>query len=151
MENLKEWAALICSVAVGSVFTVFLVPDGKMKKQAETVISLVFLLLVVSFVTDIKPSEFGKLPDFDNEFIFDSEAYISEDVKKYTENFISNEIHQICNGEFSVIAEVNSNDNVFTVSAIKIVIDECDLLNIPSIKSKVMNVAGIMPEVVQNE
>ena len=78
MENLKEWAAIICSVAVGSVFTVFLVPDGKMKKQAETVISLVFLLLVVSFVTDIKPSELVKFPEFDDDFI----ENINEDMMK---------------------------------------------------------------------
>ena len=151
MENLKEWAAIICSVAVGSVFTVFLVPDGKMKKQAETVISLVFLFLVVSFVTDIKPSELVKFPEFDDDIMFDTEAYISEDVKKYTEGFIRAEIQDICKGEYSVIADVHSSDNVFTVSSVRIVIEACDLANIPAIKNKVVNAAGLIPEVVQSE
>lgn len=149
MDSLKEWAAVICSVSVGSVFTVFLVPEGKIKKQAETVISLVFLLLVVSFVTDIRISDFDKLPDFEKDDIqFDSNAYIAGDVKKYTENFIRAEIQDICTEEFEVLAVVSGSNNVYTVDSVIIRIDKSDLHNIPEIKRKVTDSAGLTPEVI---
>lgn len=149
MDSLKEWAAVICSVSVGSVFTVFLVPEGKIKKQAETVISLVFLLLVVSFVTDIRISDFEKLPDFEKDDIqFDCNAYIAGDVKKYTENFIRAEIQDICTEEFEVLAVVSGSNNVYTVDSVTICIDKNDLHNVPEIKRKVTDSAGLIPEVI---
>ena len=91
----------------------------------------------------------GIFQDFEKDDIqFDCNAYIAGDVKKYTENFIRAEIQDICTEEFEVLAVVSGSNNVYTVDSVIICIDKSDLHNIPEIKRKVTDSAGLTPEVI---
>ena len=136
-------------MATVSVFTVFLVPEGRLKKQAETVISLVFLLLVVSLVADVDVSELAVLPEFDYYDIQpDSHSFLIDSSREYTENFISGCISDICTREFSVEAEFEYKDSTVILVAVTVYIDEEDVYRIPEIKSRVSELAGIIPRVI---
>lgn len=136
-------------MATGSVFTVFLVPEGRLKKQAETVISLVFLLLVVTLVADVNVSELAVLPELEDYDIGDDRnAYLIDSSKEYTESFISGYIADICTREFSVEAEFECEDNTVILVSVTVCIDEEDAYCIPEIKSKVSELSGIIPRVI---
>ncbi len=153
MDSLKEWAAIICSVSVGSVFTVFVIPDGKMKKFAETVVSFVFLLLVISLVADV---DIDKVQKQSADYYFSDEIqeynsadFYSQSAKEFTENFVCNEISDICSEKFTVKADIFcDDDNVFVLDCITITIDKKDATKVNEIKNKVSLSAGIVPEVV---
>ncbi len=156
MDNIREWATMMCCAAVGSVFTVFLIPDGKLKKFAETVVSLVFLLLTVSLVSDIDLSGIGKEKidfDFSEDTVnYDLSDFYAENAVSYTEKFITDILEDVCNEKFSVKADIFSDeDNVFVLERITIIIDEKDTLKINEIKTEVRLSTGLVPEVEINQ
>ncbi len=59
MENIKQWTVSVCAVIAITAILKYLIPEGKLKKTSEAVLSLIVLAVTLT-------------PFFNNEFISDS-------------------------------------------------------------------------------
>ena len=155
MDVIKEWAVMVCAVAIGSSFCVFLIPDGKMKKMAESGVILIILLLICA------PLRSNILPDFEQAFAAE-EVYESDDSDvivlygRLAEDIISAEIVKILNSvceksfEYEIILE-STSENEIILQNIIIYIDSNDFFHRDEIESRVGNLTGIVPEVTVND
>ncbi len=152
MDVIKEWAFTICAVSIGSVFCVFLVPEGKLKKSAQSAIALVFLLLMVSVFND------NRLPDIEDVVNFENGDSLG-DINSadyyivYAENVITNDVSElissICISDFVVKPVLTKLDqNKISLDGIKVYISNDDSKKTALIQETVLNYSGILPEVV---
>ena len=152
MEVIKDWAVMICAVSIGSAFCVFLIPDGKLKKPAETGVVLIVLILICT------PLGNSSLPDFQIAFNIDSDdASFDTDVvslyEEYAESVIAAEIEKILvalceNDAVTEITLTAESENKIVLKNIIICINEADVDKKTEIKKQVGNLTGIVPEVV---
>ncbi len=152
MDVIKDWAVMICAVAIGSAFCVFLIPDGKLKKPAETGVVIIVLILICA------PLRNNSLPDFQDVFKIESvddsfEPDVVSFYGKYAEYIITSEIEKILvslcekNSE-SEITLITESENEIVLQNIIIYIDEADIDKKTEIIKQVGNLSGIVPEVV---
>lgn len=158
MDSVKEWAILVCSVSVGSFFTVFLIPEGNLKKPAEIVVSLILLLIVISPVLN------NDLPDIDDIEIDFDDLLQEEDIEQDAIDFYSESaeelitsqvddiLSEICNGEYSISVDLSyDGSGTVTLEGITVFIEKKDSNLTGTIKTKVGNHTGIVPQVVIND
>ncbi len=152
MDVIKEWAFTICAVSIGSVFCVFLIPEGKLKKTAQSAIALIFLLLMVSVFND------NRLPDIDNVVNFEYGDYLA-DINAadyyidYAENLIVSDVTDllgnICVCDFvveTVLTKISQSE--ISLDCIIVYISNGDSDKTIQIQNAVLNYSGILPEVV---
>ena len=151
MDAVKEWAVMICAVAIGSAFFVFLIPDGKLRKPAEVGVVLVLLILVAA------PLRNNSLPAFEDVVFDDSNDDFEPDImalySEYANDVISEEIDNIlssvCEKNFSSeISLYVQSDNEIVLQSVHIFIDKVDSGKTEEIKKQVGNLTGVVPEVV---
>ena len=152
MEVIREWAFTICAVAIGSVFCVFLIPEGKLKKTAQSAIALVFLLTMVSVFND------NRLPEIEDVVNFENDDY-PEDINPadyyvdYAEEVIvdgvTDLLNNICLSDFTVEAVLTEiSQYEISLDRIIIYIKDNDSEKIGQIQDSVFSYSGILPEVV---
>ena len=152
MEVIKEWAFTICAVSIGSVFCVFLIPEGKLKKTAQSAIALVFLLTMVSVFND------NRLPDIEDVVNFENDDY-PEDINAavyyidYAEKVIVDDVtdllNSICMSDFTVetvLTEISQYE--ISIDGITVYINNIDSDKTEQIQNSVFSYSGILPEVV---
>ena len=155
MDSIKEWAIMLCTVAVGSAFIVFLVPDGNLKKSANIVITLFLLSIVILpvfgedrfdvSVPDLSIEDFPDENDYSqkiNNFFITSTEFV---VQQQIEGILT----ELCSDNFSVNPTVytDTNGNI-VLSDIHIFVQTTDSGKVNIIKSKIGSLTGIVPEVI---
>lgn len=150
MENIADYASLVCIVSVASGVIVFLIPDGKLKKTAEIVITLFLLLTVVSIFsektsveTDIPVNTYSQISDCSEEF----NEYLIEQSKNVVEDIICKELNSVCNYDFSINTSWYFDSGTICMESVSVLITLADMSKSANIKSKIYAMTGIIPEV----
>lgn len=150
MEYIREWAIALCISAVASGIMVFLIPDGKLKKTAEIVVSLFLLITLVSifsgkydFNDNLKSNFSLKSENYSVEF----DDYLIGQSKKTVEAMINSELTDVCDENFSVETNWHINGDNVCMDSVKIVINAVDRSKINIVKNKVSALTGVIPEV----
>lgn len=155
MNGIREWAIMLCSVSVGSAFVAFLIPDGNMKKSVNFVMSLFLLSIVIIPVCgkeaidmDFPDIAVDSFPDEDD-YKLEYDQFFIQSGENVVENQISEILENICKKDFNVKSSLqyNSEGNL-VLSDILITVSEDDSHIIETIKSKVKNLTGLIPQVV---
>ncbi len=157
MTEIKSWALMLCISLIISSVSLFIAPEGSLKKFLGYIIS-VFILTVV--LLPLTKMDFSRLTDFDSaEFNINDEEYshmlseyIYDNGEKVLQDAIKNELDKICTDKYSIETVFDkTNDNQIGIESIIITIRNSDLKNIPSIRKKVGELTGVIPEVNVNE
>ncbi len=155
MNEIKEWAIMLCVISVGSTFVIFLVPKGNLRKSTNITITLVMLSIVTLpffgknsleiSIPDISIDEFPDKNDYiqnENDFFVISSEFI---VRQQIEEILAG----ICSDDFSVDTEIYTDAKGDVVlSDIHIFIQSSDSGIVNIIKNNVGKITGIMPEVI---
>lgn len=150
MESIKEWAVLMCTAAVTSGILVFLIPDGKLRKTADIVVTLFMLAVFISIFSD------GELPelniDIENsigteDYSAEFNEYILSQSKNTSEELIEAQLDEICNFPYSADTQWETSDNEVKLVDVMIIISQADSSKISNIKTKIGSLTGIIPEV----
>lgn len=155
MNDIREWAIMLCSVSVGSAFVVFLIPDGNMKKSVNFVISLFLLSIVINPVCgkdsvsiDMPDISVDELPD-EEEYQLDYSQFLIEQSEYIVKNQVYEIIDKICSDEYSVEVYVFTDSaGDIVISEIYICLTQQDAVHSETVKSDVENLTGIIPQVV---
>lgn len=150
MEQIKEWATLLCTASVASGIMVFLIPEGRLKKTACIVTSLFMLLVFMSIFSDFSLIEFESDADtaIDTEkYSLEFNDYLIKASQDTTENMIKNELQDICDAEFSVETFWSVSENEICLNKVIISIAQSDSSKISIIKTKTGALTGLVPEV----
>lgn len=155
MNDIREWAIMLCSVSVGSVFIAFLIPDGNIKKSVNFAV-LLFLMTIVIIPVCGKESIKIDFPDISVDVIPDKEDYQAE-YSKFLLSFGENEIKRqiaelldnICSSDYEIRIEsqIDAAGNI-VVSGIHIFLSQNDAGCVEKVTSDVKNLTGIVPQVV---
>lgn len=145
---------MLCVSSVGSAFIVFLIPEGNMKKTANTVITL-FLLSIVVFPVSGKELFDIDVPDFSIEDFPDEEEYVNQyddfilsNSADVVEEHIENILIDICKDEFDLQVEmIKDSSGNFTLYEIHIFVSNDDFVNVRTIESEVAKLTGMHPDV----
>ncbi len=78
MENIKQWAVSVCAVIAITAILKYLIPEGKMKKTSEAVLSIIVLAVVLTPFFNKSNVLGSALSDYD--FLNDIEEYSNSDV-----------------------------------------------------------------------
>lgn len=155
MNDIREWAIMLCSVSVGSAFVVFLIPDGNLNKSVNFVVSLSLLSIVIIPVCG-KETVSIDLPDISVYELPDAEEYqfkYSQFLIQHSENVVKNQVYdildKICTEEYSVEVNVYTDTaGNIVISEIYIFLSQNDSMNSETVKSDVKKNTGIIPQVV---
>lgn len=151
MDWIREWAVLLCISSVTSGVIVFLIPDGKLRKTANIVISLFMLSTFVSVFSDVK------LPNGINSTTAKNELYdYSENIddilikesQSTAEKIIGDSLNDICNFTYTIETDWKVNNNEVSLSEIIIKISHADYSKLSLIKTKVGSLTGVIPKVI---
>ena len=155
MSDLREWAVMLCVVSVGCVIVLFLIPDGNMKKSVNFAFSLFLMTIIIIPVCGKSAIEF-EFPDISFEEMPALEDY-QEDFQKFIQSYgeteIKNQITEIlkniCAGVFESEVEsyVDASGNI-VITNICIFLSAKDSEGVETVKNKVENFTGIIPQVV---
>lgn len=150
MDKIQDWAVLLCISSVISGMLVFLVPDGKLRKTANIVISVFLLTACVSLFSD--KTLLGI--DFDTDLSVNAEIYtenineyLIEQSKKTTEDLIADELKSICSYPYAVDTQWNATNNNISLIGVTVAVSSADVSRISGIKTKIGALTGIVPEV----
>lgn len=150
MENIAHFATLLCVAAVSSGILVFLIPDGRLKKTAEIVVSLFFTVAVISVFNtdnnvefDYSINSFSEIPDSSEKL----NEYLIEQSKRVTEDLIIDELSVVCNNEFSVETSWHADEKSICMDSVTIYINHSDASEISLVKTRIIAITGISPEV----
>lgn len=150
MEQIREWATMLCTASVASGIMVFLIPEGKLKKTACIVTSLFILLVFMSIFSDFSLGEFDADVNFSVEtekYSLEFDDYLIKNSKETAEELIKNELFTICDGQFSIETCWHVSDNAVCMDSVIIGISKSDSSKISIIKSKIGALTGTVPEV----
>lgn len=155
MNDIREWAIMLCSVSVGSVFIAFLIPDGNMKKSVNFVISL-FLMTISIIPVWGKDSIKFDFPDVSVDKFPDEEEYLieySEFLQSFGEEEVQSQISELLEKECVNSYDINIESYFDTagnivVSDVKIILSSDDAGVVEKVKTDVKNYTGIVPQVV---
>ena len=155
MNDIREWAIMLCSVSVGSAFVVFLIPDGNLNKSVNFVVSLSLLSIVIIPVCG-KETVSIDLPDISVYKLPDAEEYqfkYSQFLIQHSENVVKNQVYEIldkiCTEEYSVEVNVYTDTaGNIVISEIYIFLSQNDSMNSETVISDVKKHTGIIPQVV---
>ena len=152
MEVIREWAFTICAVAIGSVFCVFLIPEGKLKKTAQSAIALVFLLTMVSVFNDNRLPEIEDVVNFENDD-YPEDINVADYYIDYAETVIIDDVtdllNRICLNDFAVevvLTEISQHE--ISLDGITVYVNDIDSDKTDQIRDSVFSYSGILPEVV---
>lgn len=154
MEFIKNGAVILCTVLIVSEILVLLIPDGKVKNTAQTVIALSLMLCVINIFSSDNDFSFNgnieieeALPGFEDDF----RSYLINSSSEVTESLAKHELEDICEGEFSVQTSWETDDNNVILKSVIVVVSAEDLSKISIIKSRINSIIGIVPEVKTGE
>lgn len=150
MEQIREWATILCISSVTSGILIFLIPEGRLKKTAEIVVSLFLMVSLVSIFSGEFDFDKDKNNDFSvktENYSVDFNDYLIEQSRSTVENLIVSELSGVCNNSFSVKTQWHVTDNTVCMDGIEISVDEKDMSKINVIKSKIGALTGVIPEV----
>lgn len=150
MDKIKDWAVLICTSSVLSGILTFLIPEGRLKKTANTVISLFMLSVFISLFSsvDILTLNIDTDTSIDTDiYVVEINEYLISQSNKTAQSLIEDEINEICDYPIEVDTEWSVSDNVYTLTNVIITINAADSSKISVIKTKTSSITGIIPEV----
>ncbi len=154
MLQIREWAVKLCVAFIASTFLCFIVPEGRLKKTANNVITL-FLLSVIFipivddsiFNAEFSDFEVSYLPEEDDYFA-DYNSFLIDNSKKLIEDEVKGLLSGICNSKYDVKAEIDlTDDGNIMVKKVLIRITESDMANYKKIISAVSQYNGIDAEI----
>lgn len=124
MENIKQWAVSVCAVIAITAILKYLIPEGKMKKTSEAVLSLIVLAVVLTPFLNSGNAFDSTLNNYD--FLSDIEEYESSDA--YGEA-LEKSIGDILTENGIAYKEITVNTNIDSESYINISNIEIELQN----------------------
>lgn len=155
MDDLREWAVMLCVVAVGSVFLAFLIPDGNIKKTVNFAFSLFLMTIIIIPVCgksnvrfDFPDISFDELPE-QEDYQDDFNAFIQSYGETEIQNLITDKLDEICTGSYELNVEsyIDGDGNI-VITNIDIYLTEKDSAVKENVKNEVKNLTGIIPQVV---
>lgn len=151
MELIKDWAVLLCVSSVTSGIIVFLIPDGKLRKTANIVISLfmlsVFTSIFSSFNMPVIDNKSNIEPDIEN-YSSNVDDLLVAQSRKTSEEIINDCLDKICMFSYKTKTDWKINNNEISLTHITVTISNGDYSRINLIKTKVGSLTGIIPKVI---
>lgn len=152
IDNIKEWSVLICISSIISALIYYILPEGKIKKTAQTIFSVFMITVAATIITDVDLFDI----DIDNSDInlysyeLNTDEYIIKQAESKTEKIINDELKSLCTGDYCVSTSWIMDNNRCVLDNVEIIISEADKVFIPKIRSVVGAITGIIPEVKIN-
>ena len=154
MDQIKEWAVKLCVAFIVSTFLCFIIPEGRLKKTADNVITLFLLSVIFLPLTDFSALnidfsafDFSYSPD-EEDYFTDYNSFLFDSGKKLVEDEVKALLDEICSSKYEVVACIDlTDDGNIIVNTVRIRITEADMDKCEKIMSSVLQYGGYNAEI----